>query len=75
MSNLHPLEVVGRGSEIQVQVGENLNKFFEFEIIINVLVSSLPFIEYLSYGSTAIRNIYFFQCGDRLYMSKSDVRL
>ena len=24
-SNLHPLEVVGRGSETQLQVGENLN--------------------------------------------------
>ena len=26
MSNFHPLEVVGRGSETQFQVGENLNK-------------------------------------------------
>ena len=26
MSNFHPLEVVGRGSETQLQVGENLNK-------------------------------------------------
>ena len=26
MSNFHPLEVVGRGSETQIQVGENLNK-------------------------------------------------
>ena len=26
MSNLQPLEVVGRGSETQLQVGENLNK-------------------------------------------------
>ena len=25
MSNFHPLEVVGRGSETQLQVGENLN--------------------------------------------------
>ena len=24
-SNFHPLEVVGRGSETQLQVGENLN--------------------------------------------------
>ena len=24
MSNFHPLEVVGRGSETQLQVGENL---------------------------------------------------
>ena len=24
MSNAHPLQVVGRGSEIQLQVGENL---------------------------------------------------
>ena len=26
MSNFHRLEVVGRGSETQLQVGENLNK-------------------------------------------------
>ena len=26
VSNLHPLEVVGRDSETQLQVGENLNK-------------------------------------------------
>ena len=25
MRNFHPLEVVGRGSETQLQVGENLN--------------------------------------------------
>ena len=25
MHNFHPLEVVGRGSETQLQVGENLN--------------------------------------------------
>ena len=25
MSSFHPLEVVGRGSETQLQVGENLN--------------------------------------------------
>ena len=26
MSYFHPLEVVGRGSKTQIQVGENLNK-------------------------------------------------
>ena len=26
MSNFQPLDVVGRGSETQLQVGENLNK-------------------------------------------------
>ena len=31
MSNFHPLEVVGRGSETQLQVGENLNKMTERE--------------------------------------------
>ena len=25
MSNFHPIEVVGRGSETQLQLGENLN--------------------------------------------------
>ena len=28
MSNFHPLEVVGRGSDTQLQVGENLNNLF-----------------------------------------------
>ena len=26
MSNVHPLEVVGRGSKTQLQVGKNINK-------------------------------------------------
>ena len=26
MSNFHPLEVMGRGSETQLQVGENVNE-------------------------------------------------
>ena len=29
MINFHPLEVVDRGSETQLQVGENLNKLTE----------------------------------------------
>ena len=29
MSNFHPLEVVGRGSETQLQVAENLNYLIE----------------------------------------------
>ena len=29
MGNLQPLEVVGRGSETQLQVGEKLNKLGE----------------------------------------------
>ena len=33
--------------------------FLQFEIIINVLVSSFWFIEYLCYWSTAIINIFF----------------
>ena len=28
MNNFHALEVVGRGSETQLQVGENLNIFY-----------------------------------------------
>ena len=31
--------------------------------------------EYLRYGSTAIINILIFQCGDRLYMSESDMSI
>ena len=30
MSNFHPLEVVGRGSETQLQVSENLNCIYLF---------------------------------------------
>ena len=29
MGNFHPLEVVCRGSEIQLQVGDNLNYLFQ----------------------------------------------
>ena len=29
--------------------------------------------EYICHLSTTIMNIYFFQCGDRLYTSESDV--
>ena len=29
MSNFHPLEVVGRGSETQLQVGDNLNSLIQ----------------------------------------------
>ena len=29
MSDFHPLEVVGRGSETQLQVSENINKITE----------------------------------------------
>ena len=29
MSNFHSLEVVGRGSETQLQVGDNLNYFIQ----------------------------------------------
>ena len=31
MSNFHPLEVVGRGSETQIQVGENFNKLTQHD--------------------------------------------
>ena len=49
--------------------------FFQFKIIINVLVSSFRFIwiRYLSYGSMAIIIFWFFQSWDRLYTSESDV--
>ena len=33
MSNFHPLEVVGRGSETQLQVGENVIKLPTRDII------------------------------------------
>ena len=47
--------------------------FFQFEIIINVLVCfSAPF-EYQCYGLKAIKNVLIFQCGDRFLTSKSDV--
>ena len=33
MSNFHPLEVVGRGSDSQLQVGENLDKLTQQDTI------------------------------------------
>ena len=45
--------------------------FVEFEIMINVLVSSYWFI-LIRYRSTTIRN-KFFQCGDRLHSLECDV--
>ena len=33
MSNIHPLEVVGRGGETQLQVGENLDKIINKKVI------------------------------------------
>ena len=46
--------------------------FFKFEIIINVLSSSFRFIWIPMldvYG-----HYHFFQCGDRIYTNKSDVK-
>ena len=45
--------------------------FFQFEIIINVLVSSFCFTMLWVYGHN--KCFYFFQCGDRLHTSESDV--
>ena len=50
--------------------GQNI--FFQFEIIINVLVSSFRFI-WIHMLWVYDHYIYFFQCGDRLYTSESDV--
>ena len=44
MSNFHPLEVVGRGSETQLQAGGNINKIYLAEkglTRLNVTTSSL----------------------------------
>ena len=35
INNFHPLEVVGRGSETQLQVGKNLNKTVKINQIKN----------------------------------------
>ena len=44
------------------------------KIIINVSVNSFCFMSIpIYYGSTAIINIIFFQCGDRIYTSEFDV--
>ena len=40
--------------------------FFQFEVILNILVLSAPF-EYLCHGSSAIINVLLFQCVDRIY--------
>ena len=42
MSNFHPLEVVGRGSETQLQVGENLN-YFKIIRVKTVCLSSVRY--------------------------------
>ena len=44
--------------------------YFQFEIII--IASCFRFIRIPMYGSTAIINILFFQCGGRLYTSESE---
>ena len=50
---------------------------FQFEIIINVLVSSFHFIWILMLWVydhyTYFNSFIFFQCGDRLYTSESDI--
>ena len=41
-SNFHPLEVVGRGSETQLQVGENFNKISRWlkgQVTLHILVT------------------------------------
>ena len=49
--------------------------FFQFEITINVLVSSfcLLFKNRYVMGLRPLEIFYFFQCGDRIYTSESDV--
>ena len=44
MSNFHPLEVVGRGSETQLQVSENVNSH---ELNYGAIIYSDSFIKYL----------------------------
>ena len=46
-----------------------LQGYFQFDIIINGLVSSFRFI----YDSTVIINVLLFQCRDRLYILTSKV--
>ena len=41
MSNVHPVEVVGCGSETQLQVGENLNKLGKYPGMNNLPVVML----------------------------------
>ena len=45
MSNFHPLEVVGRGRETQLQVGEKLiyypNRFKDEQIMVMLFILSL----------------------------------
>ena len=35
MSNFHPPEVVGRGSETQLEVGENLTRIFNIYLAVD----------------------------------------
>ena len=45
--------------------------FFQFEIIINVIVSSS--FKYICHGSTVLEIFLLFHCRDQLYTAESDV--
>ena len=67
MSNFQPLEVVGHGSETQLQVGENLNKtrfvLVGFEILRR---------NWIQCKNRAISNVkYFYISSDQLWLRRS----
>ena len=47
MHNFHLLEVVARGSETQLQVGENLNKFKQNEVQYTFIHLHVAIIDWL----------------------------
>ena len=65
MSNFQPLDVVGRGSETQLQVGENFKKFIQQNkgwiqcIIINYKCCSLPVRQWDCYASIFYASIFY----------------
>ena len=47
MSNFHPLEVVGCGSESQLQMGENLNKLSRITVNMSIICEHVHRLELL----------------------------
>ena len=60
MSNFHPLEVVGRGSETQLKVGEHLNCVSYIYLALSGLIIIIS--TFLLMDCTDARELYFYLC-------------
>ena len=49
MSNFHPVEIVGRGSETQLQVGEILNNLIGALSVKAYIANAIFFVSWYSY--------------------------